>query len=522
MVRAVERLLAHPRKLALGLGIIAATGFAPLGLWPLALAALALLAELVARTRRGRDAFVLGWLFGASHFTIGLNWIVTAFGYQAAMPPWMGWIAVAGLSLYLAIWPGFALLAGWRLAGGNRAALILALAGCWAIAEWLRGWVFTGFPWNPLGAIALFDLSDPRLAILGKWLGTYALSGLVMLLAGGWMLAFHRRRADWRGAVLVLGPVALFLIPTAPARQEGNLAYTLVQPDARQEALHDPARFEETFQRAMALSQPRQPGQTRVVLWPESGLPDYLVPGYPSNWYATTTYAADPALARERIGRMIGPGSVLLTGNDRLEVANGRVTGAHAGITAIDGTGTIRATYSKSHLVPYGEYVPIKWLLEPLGLDRLVPGEIEFLPGPGPRTIDLGAHGRIGLQLCYEIIFPGVVTQQGNRPDFIFNPSNDGWYGDWGPPQHLAQARLRAIEEGLPVLRSTTTGISAVIDASGVVRESLGLRTADRIDGLVPPALAPTLFARLGNALSLGWAILLLAASLVAQRGRWS
>lgn len=516
---AVQWLLAQPRKLAIALGAVAATGFEPLGLWPLALVALALQIELVARASNARDAFVLGWLFGAAHFIAGLNWIVTAFGYQAAMPGWMGWIAEAGLSLYLAVWPGLAMLAAWWIARGKRHTLALGMAGCWIIGEWLRGWVFTGFPWNPLGAMTLISDGDPRLAYLAKGLGTYALSGFVMLLAGAWMLALHRHRLDWRGVVLALAPIALFLIPTAPAtRAEGTLPYTLVQPDARQEELHDPSRFEATFQRAMGLSQARAPGQTRVVLWPESALPDYLQPGYPAGWYASTTYGGDPLLARARIGQLLGPGSLLITGNDRLEVENGRVVGARAGITAIDGQGQIRATYDKAHLVPYGEYVPLKWLLVPLGIDRLVPGDIEFWPGPGPRTIDLGDWGQIGMQLCYEIIFPGKVTQPGHRPDFIFNPSNDGWYGDWGPPQHLAQARLRAIEEGLPVLRSTTTGISAVVDANGVIREAIPLRHAARRDGLVPPAAEPTLFARFGNALSLGWAIILLCLSVIARR----
>lgn len=517
--RAFQIILGHPRKLALVLGALAATGFAPLGLWPVALAALALQLELLAQARGKRDAWLLGWLFGASHFIVGLNWIATAFTYQAAMPVWMGWIAVVGLSLYLAVWPGFAMLGGWLLGRGRRAALVLAVAGCWVLGEWLRGWVFTGFPWNPLGALTLTSPDDPHLAGLAPWLGTYALSGLVMLLAGAWLLAARLGRS-WLGAVLAIAPLALFLIPTAPPQREGMLAYTLVQPDARQVDLHEPERFEPTFQRAMGLSQARQPGQTRVVLWPESALPDYLLPGYPPGWYAATTFGGDPLLARARIGRMIGPGSLLLTGNDRLELAGGRVVGARAGITAIDGDGAIRATYSKAHLVPYGEYVPLKWLLGPLGLDRLVPGEIEFWPGPGPRTLELGAWGRIGMQLCYEIIFPGAVTEPGKRPDFIFNPSNDGWYGDWGPPQHLAQARLRAVEEGLPVLRSTTTGISAVIDAHGVVRQSIPLRVAERRDGLVPPAAPPTLFARLGNGLSLGWAILLLGLSVVARRRR--
>jgi apolipoprotein N-acyltransferase len=157
-------------------------------------------------------------------------------------------------------------------------------------------------------------------------------------------------------------------------------------------------------------------------------------------------------------------------------------------------------------------------VLEPLGLSRLVAGTIDFLPGPGPRTIDLGSYGRAGVQICYEIVFSGEVIDRGNRPDFIFNPSNDGWFGSFGPPQHLAQARMRAIEEGLPVLRSTTTGISAVIDPRGVVREHLPLDRAGRIDGTIPPAHEPTLFARCGALLSLAWMIAFLVSAYIALR----
>jgi apolipoprotein N-acyltransferase len=186
----------------------------------------------------------------------------------------------------------------------------------------------------------------------------------------------------------------------------------------------------------------------------------------------------------------------------------------------LDATGAIRGSYAKAHLVPYGEYLPLRWLLEPLGASRLVPGSIDFLPGPGPQTLDLGAFGKAGFQICYEIIFSGQVVDRAHRPDYLFNPSNDGWFGAWGPPQHLAQARMRAVEEGLPVLRATTTGISAVIDAQGRVLHALPRQTAGRIDGVVPPALPPTLFARLGNVLPLGWAIALLVLSLVASRRR--
>jgi apolipoprotein N-acyltransferase len=170
--------------------------------------------------------------------------------------------------------------------------------------------------------------------------------------------------------------------------------------------------------------------------------------------------------------------------------------------------------------VPYGEYLALRWLLEPLGARRLVGGSIDFIPGPGPRTLDLGPWGKAGVQICYEIVFSGQVVDRAHRPDYLFNPSNDGWFGAFGPPQHLAQARLRAIEEGLPILRATTTGISAVIDARGVVRGHIAMHRAGRLDGFVPPAAPPTPFARLGNLLALGWAVVFLLLARVAIRRR--
>ncbi|MBK2942491.1 apolipoprotein N-acyltransferase, partial [Klebsiella pneumoniae] len=172
---------------------------------------------------------------------------------------------------------------------------------------------------------------------------------------------------------------------------------------------------------------------------------------------------------------------------------------ARNSVMALDGTGAILAGYDKAHLVPYGEYLPMRPLLEPLGLSRLVAGSIDYLPGPGPRTLDLGERGRVGVQICYEIVFSGEVADRKNRPDFIFNPSNDGWFGGWGSPQFVGQARMRAIEEGLPVIRSTTTGISAVIDARGVVRTAIPTGKADKREGVVPEAHAPTLFAQWGH-----------------------
>lgn len=536
--RITRSLAARPALAAPVVGALGATGFQPLQAWPLALLAVAWLIAATRSARSTRHAALIGWLWGLGHFTLGNNWIATAFTYQAKMPAWLGWIAVVLLSLLLALFPMAAALAARlfddrllvdRRTGARSApAHALAFAAAWIVIEWMRGWVLTGFPWNPLGAVALGGFDRPGLARVLPWMGTYALSGLMVLFAAAWLaawrMAFARRFAP--AAALALVPAVLMLLPLGGDPARGTLDYTLVQPDLKQEELDDPAKFEEQFQRIARLSLPRHPGARRIVLWPESGIPDYLRSGYPQYFYDETTYAGDPVAARERIGRVIGPGSLLLTGTVDLAMKQGVVVGAWNSITALDSTGAIRGGYAKAHLVPFGEYLPLRPLLEPLGLSRLVAGSLDFFPGPGPRTIDFGkadggaGWGRIGLQICYEIVFSGEVTDKAHRPDFLFNPSNDGWYGAWGPPQFLAQARMRAIEEGLPVLRATTTGISGVIDADGAVVAHLGRNVAGRLDGKVPPAHAPTLFSRIGNLLGLGWAIVLLAFALVATRRR--
>ncbi|WP_295531710.1 apolipoprotein N-acyltransferase [Novosphingobium sp. Chol11] len=517
-----------------GIGLIAAggaaaTGFQPLALWPATLLALAYCIGRIEAARSPLRAAGSGWLFGLGLFAVGNNWIAKAFTYQAQMPAWLGWIAVLLLASYLAIFPALAAWAAAMLARRRQAALVPALAAFWIIAEWLRAWAFTGFPWNPLAVVALGPFSRPGLSLIAPWLGTYALSGLVVLLAGQWLFAARAAKLQkWRAAAIhALLPGALFLLPLGGSGEEGTLAFTLVQPNTPQDQINDAARFEDHFRTTAGLSLPVNPAQTRLVLWPEGGVPDYLRPGYAPIWYAQSTYGADPALARSRMGKVIGPRSLLLTGATDLAQQNGRIVGASNVVTALDGRGTIRGSYSKAHLVPYGEYLPMRPILESIGLSRLVGGTVDFLAGPGPRTTDFGnpakgGWGKAGVQVCYEIIFSGEVTDRSARPDYIFNPSIDGWFGAWGPPQHLAQARMRAIEEGLPVLRSTTTGISAVIDADGVVRQFLPLGVAGRLDGMVPPAHPPTLFARIGNALALIWAALLLVCAIMVASAKRS
>ena len=522
--RFIDHVTRRPLLAAPVLGALAACGFEPLHLWPLLLLAMAGTIALIARAHSARQAFVTGWLWGVGHFCIGNNWIATAFTYQAEMPPWLGWLGVFLLSLYLAVFPALATWVAWYFRK-HWLAFGLAFAGCWIVNEWLRGWVFTGYAWNPLGVALLGPFDGQGLAAASRWVGTYGLSGVAILLAALLReVLVQARSAPRRAAGLGLALAVLLapmLITGTIAAPQGQLPFTIVQPNIAQEDIANPAKYEEQFIKTARLTMPRNWGEKRLVLWPESGVPDYLREGYPLYYYQETTFAADPKLARQRIATVVGKNSALLTGSVDLDMRRTQVMGAQNVVTVLDDTGEIRGSYAKAHLVPYGEYLPMRGLLEPIGLTRLVAGTMDFRPGPGPRTLDLGPWGKAGVQICYEIVFSGEVVDRNHRPSYIFNPSNDGWFGAWGPPQHLAQARLRAIEEGLPVLRATTSGISAVIDADGIVRQSLPRFVAGRLDGTVPPAHVPTLFAQFGNMLALGLATLLLGLSLlVLRRGR--
>jgi apolipoprotein N-acyltransferase len=499
------------------LGLIGACAYPPLHLWPLGLAALAGFVWLAYQAPTKRAALWMGWCFGLAHLTLANNWIATAFTHQAKMPEFLGWLAVPLLCIYLAIYPALAALAAHVLARKRPLwAFGLVLAGAWIVTEWLRGWVFTGYPWPPAGLMLLGGWDTPGFAMLLPWLGTYALSGLAVLLGCGVLAAIIRKRAT--DLIVPLVPLAaIMLVPVTPTAQS-DVPYTLVQPYIPQSEINDPAKFDEQFVRIAKLTTPGR-DQSRLVLWPESAVPDYLEEGYPDRYYFQMTAGGDPVRARRRIGTVIGPQSTLLTGVVNLNIGrmpSGRTgaVSARNSVMAINGDGAIIGGYDKAHLVPYGEYLPMRPILEPLGLSRLVAGSIDYLPGPGPRTLDLGVHGKAGVMICYEIVFSGAVADDADRPDYIFNPSNDGWFGWWGPPQHLAQARMRAIEEGLPVLRSTTTGISAVIDADGVVRQTIGMGKAEALEGFIPAAKPPTLFARFGHALTLAWAALFIALGL--------
>lgn len=493
-------------------GAASAFAFEPTGLWPLLPVAFAILCEFIDRSKSLSRALLIGWAFGLGQFVVGLNWIATAFTYQAAMPPWLGWIAVVLLSLYLAIYPALATGLAWRFGRDDRVVLVTVLGGAWAITEWLRGTMFTGFPWNPAAAA----LAPTPLIGVTPLIGTYGLSGLVVLLGGAIWLEYYRK---WLPLLVIVGISALlWVLPSSsvPPDPLAVMNIRVVQPNIGQEDKWRPG-FEDEAARRLAILSGQPASEPRLLLWPEAAVTDPLVDA------RTDQHQAFAEFQRTRAASLLGPNDRLLTGGIAIESGDGvHVTGAANSIFALAPGGKLIGRYDKAHLVPYGEYLPMRPLLSAIGLSRLAPGDVDFTSGPGPRTIDIDSQwGKVGLQLCYEIIFSGQVVDRTHRPAFIFNPSNDAWFGRWGPPQHLAQARLRAAEEGLPVLRSTPTGISAVIDGRGNVVKSLPWRTAGAIDAVLPPgADSPPLFARFGNVIPLALGFLLIIGGIVLGRRR--
>ena len=491
-------------------GAASAFAFQPFGFAPLMIVAFGLLCGLIERAHSLRGAMLTGWGFGLGQFCVGLNWIATAFTYQAAMPAWLGWVAVVLLSFYLAVYPMLAAGLAWRIGRRQPLALVFALAGGWAACEYLRAGIFTGFAWNPVGV----TLVDTPLRLSSGLVGTYGLSAMVVLLGGGLWVALR----NWREGsvpialvVMVGGAGGLWFGLGPSATAPATPLVRIVQPNIGQDMRWEAGRAQASIDRQLGLSGPPE-AEARLLLWPESAITEPL---------EDDRRGAELSVAQLRAyaTRSLGPGDLLVAGSEGLASTDGvRVSSARNSAYVLASGGKVIGRYDKAHLVPYGEYLPMRPILSAIGLSRLAPGDVDFDAGPGPRTLDLPGFGRMGLQICYEIIFSGEVIDRAHRPDFLFNPSNDAWFGAWGPPQHLAQARLRAAEEGLGVIRATPTGISAVVDAEGRLLASLPWREPGQIEAHIPPARAPTPFAKAGNWLPMMFALALVLAALWLAR----
>jgi apolipoprotein N-acyltransferase len=484
------------RVLAWSAGGTLTLALPPLYVLPALVLGFSTLLWLVGSSRRVRDAAGVGWWFGFGHFLTGLYWIAHSFFVDAERLGWLGVPAVVGLSAFLAIFPaGAAALA--RAIGASGEGAVLALASAWTAAEWLRGHILTGFPWNLIGYA--WTLGDAPLQAAST-IGIYGLSFAAVLIGALPALCAGADRFKWSPLALSLalgaalwagGAVRLALAPELPP----VLSVRVVQGNIPQRLKWNPSQREAILERYLALSR-SEGARPDVVIWPETALP-----------FAVT--------AASSLDLLDAPAErTLLTGAIRLGPIGSNQ--AWNSLIAIDATGTVVGTYDKAHLVPFGEYVPLRALLPSL---PLVTGRGDFVPGPGPRTLRMPGLPPFAAAICYEAIFPGAVVDPNDRPQWVVNVTNDAWFGtSSGPYQHFAMSRVRAVEEGLPLVRAANTGISAAIDPYGREIGRLGLNETGVLDVNLPRARSAPVYARIGD-----WPVLLLiligfAAALASRR----
>ncbi len=472
-----------------------------------------------------RAAAVTAWLFGVGHFLVGVHWIVEPFLVNAASHDWLIPFALAGLAGGLALFPAATglvtvmLARRFALAGVAQA---LTFAAVWVLLEWVRSWLFTGFPWNLIGYVWA---QTPEVMQAAAFAGIFGVS-LLTIVAGAMPAALGTGRgagsavavilftaalpaAVWAGGALRLGAAPVY-DPDDTAAMVPGVRLRIVQANIPQRQKWQPQLRAGHLQRHIALSRQPSPrpsaGPPTHIIWPETAVPFFLA--------NDDVVRAAAAVAAPRDGALITGAPRRSGGADNRRFWNA----AHA----ITGDGRIVASYDKAHLVPFGEYVPLRGILP---IDKLVPGQGDFSAGAGRQTITIPGLPPVSPLICYEAIFPGAVARADARPGWLLNLTNDAWFGTFaGPQQHFAIAATRAVEEGLPLVRAANTGISAVIDPYGRSVVMLGVGVEGVVDSGLPRALkAPTPYARWGNALPaglLGIVALLIVVLQIAPRHR--
>ncbi|MEM1345882.1 MAG: apolipoprotein N-acyltransferase [Pseudomonadota bacterium] len=481
-------------------------GHPPISLPWVLFAALPLLVALVAVSTAGQAA-IIGWAAGFGYFVAGLHWMGHAFLVDPERFAWAMPFAVTLMPAFLGLfWAGAFWLAH-RLAQPSRLRLALALATALATAELARSTVLTGFPWNLPGYVWL---ETPVIQSV-RWIGPHGLTLLTLIAAA---LPAAVTQARWApGVTLALIALAwadgTVRLATPLPSETTRPVVRVVQPNAPQHLKWRPPHRERFIARLLehsAAAPDPALGPPAAVIWPETAI--------------TFLPQDDPVRTAEAAAST--QGATLIAGALAYErTPEGRRWTNR--LLAFAPDATTLATYDKHHLVPFGEYMPLAPLMRWIGLEALADLSGGGLaPGPGPRTLTLPGLPAFAPAICYEIIFPTQVVAPGPRPDWIVHLTNDAWFGGFaGPQQHLAQARIRAIEQGLPVVRAANTGISAVIDARGTVVARIGLDRHGHADARLPPALPATLYARAGDLPALaGLALLWAGLALVRLRQR--
>ena len=481
--------------LAFVLGVVAVGALPPLHIWPLLIPAFSGLVWLIEGSKRLRQAFAAGWWFGLGYFVAGLYWLAYAFLVEPEQFGWLAPIAVLGLAALLAMFTGATTLLA-RAAGVRGIGTVFVVAACWTALEWVRSWVLTGFPWNMIGTAWVFSDSMVQVTSL---IGTLGLSLMTVLAAA--MPAtladpetkIRRSLASVAAAGVAMAMVyaggSIRLSEAGAVETVDGVHLRLIQPNISQRLKFQRDLRDVHLEDHLRLGSARADPAPTHIIWGET---------------AATFFIADDAPRRERVAAFTPAGGLTIIGTLR-RPPEGQEFRVWNSLIALDSSAAVVAHYDKTHLVPFGEYVPFR---DFIGISKLTAGTTDFSRGSGRVTLNLPGLPPASPLICYEVIFPGNVTEPGGRPQWLLNLTNDAWYGlSAGPYQHFAAARLRAVEEGLPLVRVANTGISAIVDPYGRTTRLLGLGERGFVDGPLPVALATeTVYSRVGNGAGLGLA----------------
>jgi apolipoprotein N-acyltransferase len=483
-------------------GAASALALAPINAWPILFLTFPILIWLIDGAAKGRwgRAFAAGWAgwcFGFGYFVFGLYWIGYAFLVDAKTFAWLLPFAITGLPAYLAIYTGLGVAAA-RLMWVRGPTRVLALAATLALAEWLRGHLLSGFPWNAFG----YALTEPlalaqAVSLIGIWGLTFV---VVAIFASPAVIADDKNDTPYPFRPLIVATFVMvffacygtFRLWTQPTEYVDGVKLRILQPNLQQDDKFNYGAKARVMAHYLNLS-----GQTGAqkttglseithLIWPEAAFPFFL------------TREPD-ALAQ--IAALLKPNTQLITGAVRAanSPAGARITRAYNSLYVIDPDGSIRNVYDKVHLVPFGEYLPFQTFLEKLGLQQITKQTGGFLAGTRRRAMNVTNAPSMLPLICYEAIFPDAAAS-GERADWLVNVTNDGWFGiSSGPYQHLQQARVLAIAQGVPLVRAANTGVSAVIDPVGRIISILPLEVEGAIDSHLPRAIMPTTYVKLGD-----------------------
>ncbi len=505
MIRRVKKYL--PVLLPLLAGWIAAFSMPPVGFWPCLVVGLSLLFYQWHQAQNYKSAFLASFLFGLGYFTTGLWWIGNALLVEGNEFWWVWPVSVIGLPTLLSLFTGFYSALARVFFRAPRLSTWIGFAAALTISEWVRGHIFTGFPWNLYGYAWSHHLAMLQSVSL---FGAYGLTFLTVLIATApaalWILRADRRRAACAGLLTFIILSALYSFGVwrlgHGVTLNEDVTVRVVQANIHQTLKWDPSETIPVFEKHLALSAKSTKPKSLYILWPETAIPPVLL---------------NNDIARDKIESMLaaqGENAYLLTGAlvHKTAPQGDRYYNA---LLAFDKRAAVRGSYAKTHLVPFGEFIPFQqWI--PI---RPVVRFQGFERGQGPTTMQFDDMPGFSPLVCYEIIFPGQAVDEKNRPALLVAVTNDGWYGDSaGPYQHFFQVIARSIEEGLPAIRSANTGISGVIDAYGRILAQSALFEEVAIDHALPAPLPPTLFARTGNLFWFGALTLVLIVAAVRQK----